>query len=199
MAPETTIRPPCVAHLRECSKVAAPTVSITTSTRSGNRAPGSSAVAPSAAIRSRLPGSRLVAYTRAPSATARTTAAVATPPPAPWTSTEPPSGSRPRTVSIRYAVSHAVGRHAASAKDSSGGLGTRLRRGTRTRSAKVPGHFSDSAVRFGSIVSSPDDGSPTIACTTTSVPSSATPAASQPRIIGNLSAGSPTPRSDQRS
>ncbi len=37
-----------------------------------------------------------------------------------------------------YAVSHAVGRHAASANDSSAGLGTRLYEGTATRSAKVP-------------------------------------------------------------
>ena len=81
--------------------MAAPTVSITTSTRSGSRAPGSTAVAPSAAIRSRLPASRLVAYTRLPSATASTTAAVATPPPAPWTSTASPSSTRPLVVSIR--------------------------------------------------------------------------------------------------
>jgi len=33
----------------------------------------------------------------------------------------------------------------------------------------------------------------------TSLPSSSRPAASQPRIIGNASSRSPTPRSDQRS
>ena len=56
VAPETTIRAIGAADFIEWSKVAAPTVSITTSTRSGSRAPGSSAVAPSAAIRSRLRG-----------------------------------------------------------------------------------------------------------------------------------------------
>ena len=39
---------------------------------------------------------------------------------------------------MRYAVSQAVGRQAASSKDSEAGLGTTLRRGTATRSAKVP-------------------------------------------------------------
>ena len=56
---------------------------------------------------------------------------------------------------MRYAVSHAVGRQAASAKVSSAGFGTRLRRGTATRSANVPSYRSDSSERFGSIVSSP--------------------------------------------
>ena len=54
-------------------------------------------------------------------------------------------------------------------------------------------------MRFGSIVSSPEAGSPITECTTTSVPSSSTPAASQPRIIGSRPADSPTPRSDHRS
>ena len=75
-----------------------------------------------------------------PARRASTTAAVATPPPAPWTSTASASATRPRVVSIRYAVSQAVGRQAASAKDSSAGFGTRLTRGTATRSASVPGY-----------------------------------------------------------
>ena len=41
VAPETTMRAPGAAHFSEWSNVAAPTVSITTSTRSGSRAPGS--------------------------------------------------------------------------------------------------------------------------------------------------------------
>ncbi len=101
---------------------------------------------------------------------------------------------------MRKAVSHAVGRHAASAKDSEAGLGTRLRRGTTTWSAKVPWCRSESSDRFGSRVSSPSQvGSLMTACTTTSLPSSSIPAASQPRIIGSASSRRPTPRSDQRS
>ena len=138
VAPETTIRAVGAADFSEWSKVAAPTVSITTSTRSGSRAPGSSAVAPSSAIRSRLAASRLVAYTRLPSATPSATAAVATPPPAPWTSTDSPSATRPFVVSIRQAVSQAVGRHAASVADRPSGSGSRFIRGTATRSANVP-------------------------------------------------------------
>lgn len=58
--------------------------------------------------------------------------AVATPPPAPWTSTVEPGAAGETVKSMRYAVSHAVGRHAASSKESSGGLGTRFRSGTHT-------------------------------------------------------------------
>ena len=102
--------------------------------------------------------------------------------------------------SMRYAVSHAVGRQAASSNDSEAGLGIRLRRGTATRSANVPWWRSESSERFGSSVSSPlQAGSPMTACTTTSLPSSSIPAASQPRIIGSDSSRSPTPRSDHRS
>src|SRR5689334_783285 len=120
------------------------------------------------------------------------TAAVATPPPAPWTSTASPSPMRPFVVSMRYAVSQAVGRQAASAKVSSAGLGTRLAAGTVTRSATVPWYFSDR-------IDHAPSGRTITAYTTTSPPSGPVPAASQPRIIGNWSARSPTPRSDHRS
>ena len=63
---------------------------------------------------------------------------MATPPPAPCTSTESPALSPPWVNSIRYAVSHAVGRQAASSKDSEAGFGTTLPRGTATLSANVP-------------------------------------------------------------
>ena len=43
VAPATTMRPPGRSDLRECDQVAAPTVSQTTSTRSGSRAPDSNA------------------------------------------------------------------------------------------------------------------------------------------------------------
>jgi hypothetical protein len=62
-------------------------------------------------------------------------------------------------------------------------------------SANVPGYTSLSSDRLGSSVSSPaHDGSVSTACTTTSLPSGSTPAASQPSTIGILSAGSPMPR-----
>ncbi len=55
-------------------------------------------------------------------------------------------------------------------------------------------------MRSGSSVSSPcQPGLAITLWTITSLPSSSTPAASQPRIIGSRSAGSPTPWSDQRS
>ena len=97
-------------------------------------------------------------------------------------------------------MSHAVGRHAASSNDRPAGLGTRLRAGTTTCSASDPWCSSDRIVRFGSSVSSSFQvGSPTRAWTTTSVPSSVTPAASQPSVIGSRSGARPTPLSDHRS
>ena len=76
--------------------------------------------------------------TRNPAADPSRISAVATPPPAPWTSTVSPGCSPDWVKSIRYAVSHAVGRQAASSQLSAAGLGTRLRRGTTTSSANVP-------------------------------------------------------------
>ena len=94
-----------------------------------------------------------------------------------------------------------MGRQAASSKDSDSGLGTRLRRGTASRSANVPSYRSDSRLRRGSRVSSPlpASGSPMTECTTTSLPSSSRPAASQPSTIGSRSGEIPTPRSVHRS
>src|SRR4029450_5953315 len=126
--------------------------------------------------------------------------AVATPPPEPCTSTVS-TGFRPLWVnSIRYAVSQAVGRQAASSNDSPAGLGTRFCAGTATRSASAPWYRSLSSDRRGSSVSSPRQaGSEITACTTTSLPSASSPAASQPRIIGSLSSPHPTPLSDHLS
>ena len=139
VAPEITSVPPGFSDFSEWSHVAAPTVSATTSTRSGSRAPGSNAAsAPSETARARLSSERDVAHTRSPAARPRTISAVATPPPAPCTRIVEPGTTAARVNSIRYAVSHAVGRQAASANDSSAGFGTRLRRGTATRSANVP-------------------------------------------------------------
>ena len=63
----------------------------------------------------------------------------ATPPPAPCTSTVSPGRNPEAVKSIRYAVSQAVGRQAASAKLNSDGLSTKLVGGTHTCVAKVPG------------------------------------------------------------
>ena len=94
---------PAAATCSECAHVASPTVSITASTRSGSRAPGSNAASAPSSMRARAlllaSGSspRPARPPRAPSAIA----AVATPPPAPWTSTVAP-GATPRAVnSIR--------------------------------------------------------------------------------------------------
>src|SRR5664280_2096790 len=112
-----------------------------------------------------------------------------------------PGGTPALVNSIRYAVSHAVGRQAASAHDIPGGLGTRLRRGTATTSANVPAWISESSERCGSRVSSPPprSGSPITAWMTTSLPSSSSPAPSVPSTIGSRSARSPTPRRLHRS
>ena len=156
VVPEVMIRPPGRSDRTECDQVAFPTVSITASAFSGSRAPLSNASwAPSSSAFARLASSRLVTSTRSPAARPSTIAAVATPPPAPCTRTVSPGRSSPRVKSIRYAVSHAVGRQAASAKDSEAGFGTRLRRGTATRSAIAPWCRSDSSERLGSKVSSP--------------------------------------------
>ena len=134
------MRPPGRSARIECDQVALPTVSMTASTFTGSRAPDSNAsCAPSSSARARLASSRLVAqHPQAGRPGRARSAAVATPPPAPWTSTVSPALSSPRVKSIRYAVSQAVGRQAASSKDSDAGFGTTLRRGTATLSANVP-------------------------------------------------------------
>ena len=102
MAPETTSVPPGFSALRLWLQVAAPTVSITASTRSGRRAPGSKAwSAPSSTALARLASSRLVTQVRMPAVLASTIRAVATPPPAPWTSSVEPGLTSPRVNSIR--------------------------------------------------------------------------------------------------
>ena len=110
----------------------------------------------------RRSSSRLVAHTRKPMACERDAGrrdAAAHP----LTNTVSPGRSPARVASIRYAVNHAVGRQAASAKDQPAGLGSRLRLGTATSSAKDPWKRSLRSDRAGSRVSSPtprvaDDG-----------------------------------------
>ncbi len=138
VAPEMTRVPPGRSDFTEWDQVAAPTVSMTASTRCGSRAPGSYASnAPSSTARSRLALSRLVAKTRSPAAFPSTIAAVATRRRRPDEHGVP--GRTPALVnSIRYAVSQAVGRQAASAKLSPAGLGRMFQVGTVTCSAKVP-------------------------------------------------------------
>lgn len=99
---------------------------------------------------------------------------------------------------MRYAVSQAVGRQAASSKESSLGFGSTFQAGTETCSANVPWYRSVRMER-GSLGPTPCPVCPITECSTTSLPSSSTPAASHPRIIGNRSSGRPTPRSDHRS
>ena len=86
--------------------------------------------------------------------------AVATPPPAPCTSTVPPGCTPELVKSMRYAVSHAVERHAAVSHDIDSGLGTTLPAGTsdllgerpvvqlrQERAARVEGLVAAPAVR----------------------------------------------------
>ena len=97
-----TTDPPGRRQLIEWVHVAAPTVSITASTLSGSRAPDSNArSAPISTARAPLASSREVTHIRYPAAEPSWTSAVATPPPAPCTSTVPP-GCTPELVnSIR--------------------------------------------------------------------------------------------------
>ena len=91
-------------------------------------------------------------------------------------------------------------RQAACWNESPAGLGTRLTEGTATCSASVPSYLSDSRVRAGSRVSSPaQPGEATTAWMITSLPASSTPAPSQPKTIGSLSAARPTPCRDHTS
>ena len=102
VAPDTTSLPPGLSERTEWPQVALPTVSITASTRSGSRAPASKAwSAPSVSASARLASERLVTHIRTPAALPSTVRAVATPPPAPWTSTVIPGVTRPRVKSMR--------------------------------------------------------------------------------------------------
>jgi len=102
VAPQITIRPPGRSERMECCQVAWPTLSITTSTRSGSRAPaGNVWSAPSSMARSRFASLRLVAQIRNPAARPSRISAVATPPPAPWTSTVEPGWAPDFSNSIR--------------------------------------------------------------------------------------------------
>ena len=97
-----TIVPPGRSDRIECDQVARPTVSMTASTLPGSLALLSkTSWAPSSRARARLASSRLVAQTRSPPARASVISAVATPPPAPCTSTESPALSPPWVKSIR--------------------------------------------------------------------------------------------------
>src|SRR5690606_8534384 len=90
VAPATATTPPGRNERSECCQVASPTVSTTTST-GGTRVPVSTAsCAPISRARSSFSGEREVTVTCSPAARASTVAAVATPPPAPCTSTRWP-------------------------------------------------------------------------------------------------------------
>ena len=94
--------PPGRSDRIECDQVARPTVSITASTFTGSRSPDSkTSWAPMSSARLRLASSRLVARTFSPPARASVISAVATPPPAPCTSTVSPALRPPWVKSIR--------------------------------------------------------------------------------------------------
>ncbi len=76
-----------------------------------------------------------VTTTFAPSALAIASAAVATPPPTPHTSTHSSGCSRARVTSMRYAVSKTSGNAAASSNPRPSGIGCRKSRGTAISSA----------------------------------------------------------------
>ena len=81
------------------------------------------ASAPSSRARSSFSSLDEVTSTRAPSAFAIVSAAVATPPPMPQTSTHSPSTRPARVRSIRYAVSKTSGNAAASSNDNASSSG----------------------------------------------------------------------------
>ena len=156
---ETTTVPPGRSDLSECDQVAAPTVSITASTRSGSRAPDSkTSCAPSSSARARLASSRLVAQTRSPRGAAERDRAVATPPPAPCTSTVSP-GSQPGLGEEHPVGRQPGGRQAGGLLEGQRGrLGTTLRRGHGDLLGEGALVRSESSDRFGSRVSSPPPG-----------------------------------------
>jgi len=97
-----TTRPPGLRERSECDHVAAPTVSITTSTFSGSRAPDANAsCAPRSTARAPFVSSLEVTHTRKPAWRASMISAVDTPPPAPWIRTVCPGASPERVNSIR--------------------------------------------------------------------------------------------------
>ena len=204
VAPDTTTRPPGFKRLQRVRPGGAPTVSITASTRSGSRAPDVERLVRAElerrlpawprCARSHTPGSR----PRGPSRCTRWRRRRTRPGPA----RSGPGRSPDFTNSIRYAVSHAVDRQAASANESSAGLGTTLRLRhddvLGQRALVLLGQQRAAAGRASRRRSSPS--LLITEWTTTSSPvCSSTPAASQPRIIGSCPRLMPTPRSVHRS
>ena len=133
VAPQTTIRPPArrpratlprrLADVLDDDVGAPPPVASLTAATTSPVAWFTAASAPSSRARSSFSSLDEVTSTRAPSAFAIASAAVATPPPIPQTSTHSPSCSRPLVTSIRYAVSNTSGKAAASSNESSSGSG----------------------------------------------------------------------------
>ena len=193
---ETTILPPGRSDRIEWDQVALPTVSITASTLTGSRAPDSkTSWAPSSSARARLASSRLVASTRSP--------------PAPGERDQGGGDAaagaldQHRVAGLEAALheQHPVGREP-------GGRAGRppprttarpawargCRAGRRPGRRRCPGGARRAATASGrSSRRRVHDGSLITACTTTSLPSSSTPAASQPRIIGSASSFRPDP------
>ena len=168
---------------------------MTASTRSGSRAPDSKAwSAPSSSARSRLASLRLVAQTRKPAAPAEQdqrggdAAAGAL-------DEYGRAGLEPGPVE-QHAVGGQVGGRQAGGlvEGQRGGLGHQVAPGHRDplgeRAVVALGQQRPARVE-GLVAARRRPGRRSRACTTTSRPSSSTPAASQPRIIGSRSAGRP--------
>ena len=134
--PITTIRPRSASASRLAGQFGAPTSSRITS--NGPASPNSSgaiALTPSAAISSRQCSSRTVAVTRAPAIVASCTAAVPTPPAAPWTSSRSPTDSPACVNSASWAVKKTSGTPPAAIQSSSSGTGIATRSLTTASSA----------------------------------------------------------------
>ena len=189
-----TILPPGRSDRIECDQVARPTVSITASTLTGSRAPDSkTSWAPISSARARLASSRLVASTVQPAGAGQRD----------QRGRDAPAGALHEhgVAGLEAALGeeHPVGREPG--RRQAGGLleatatpawGPRCRAARRPGRRRCPGGARRAASACGSSVSSPvHDGSLITACTTTSLPSSSRPAASQPRIIGSASSLQP--------
>ena len=201
VAPQTTIVPPGFSARSECAQVASPTVSMTASTRSGSRAPDSKAWSAPSSTRA---GPLGLAPAGGPDPVARG--------PAEQDQRRGHAAAGALDQHGRARLTGRPGRTASGRRSGRRSAGTRPARSS-ARPAWAPGCAAarpparrrcrrsapTAATGAGRASRRRRHGSPMTACTTTSLPSSSTPAASQPRIIGSRSAGSPTPRSDQTS
>ena len=179
--------------------MAAPTVSSTASTRSGSRAPAANTCARPA----RRPAPSGLVARRDPDPEPGGPAPARR---APWRRRRPHPGSAPcRPAADPMDEQHPVrgqpgGRQAGGLGEGQLGRLVQQVRGGHPTCGQRAREALEAASGEGSWSRRPGvAGSPITGWTTTSRPSAVTPAASQPRIIGSRSAGSPTPRSEKTS